>query len=94
MDNAMKKNKTELKNIIRGLFPTLMACFFLCVAWIWGNREDWVRFRIFLVASIIVAMWFPAVLICQKLDNRFDRLEELLKNDEQSESGEKTEQQN
>ena len=82
----MKKNKTELKNIIRGLFPILTSCFCLYVAWIWGNREERVRFSIFLVASIIVAMWFPAVLICQRLDKRFDRLEELLKNNEPGKS--------
>jgi len=85
MDNAMKNNKRELKNIIRAVFPLLLVCFFMGVAWIWGNRREWVRFSICLAWAIIVGMWFPAVLVCQRLDKRFDRLEKLLGKKSQSE---------
>ena len=87
MDNPVKKNKTELKNIIRAVFPLFLVCFFMGVAWIWGNRGEWVRFSISLAWAIIIGMWFPALLVCQKLDKRFDQLEKLL--DKKSQSKEK-----
>lgn len=74
----MKKNRTKQRNVILTVFPLVLCSFFLCIAWVWGNREDWVRFKLFLVAAIIVGMWFPACLIRQKLDERFDRLEKFL----------------
>ena len=85
MDNPVKKNKTELKNIVRAVLPLFLVCFSMGVAWIWGNRGEWVRFSIYLVWAIIVGMWFPAVLVCQRLDKRFDRLEKLLGKKSQSE---------
>jgi len=90
----MKKDKIELKNIIRAVFPILLVCFFIGVAWIWGNRGEWIRFSICLAWAVIVGMWFPAVLVCQRLDKRFDRLEKLLGPKKLSEKGEKVVKQN
>ena len=65
----------------------LSPCFFLFVAWIWAYRGDWARFALFGIATIIAAMWFPTLILCRKIDERFEQLEKILIEKKQDEKG-------
>jgi Flp pilus assembly protein TadB len=81
----MKQDETKRKKMktffVMG--PLLLACFFLFVAWIWAYRGDWARFVLFGILTIVVAMWFPTLILCRKIDERFERLEKILSNKNQ-----------
>ena len=79
------KNK---KNLIKMFVPIIASCFVLFVAGLWGHRGDRVRFFYFLIVAIVVALPFPGLIVAQKLDERFDRLEEILKDKKQVEKKE------
>ena len=78
----MKKNDKKrrgLKGLIAALFPLLMAFFLLWMAWLWGNREEWVWFGFYFGGSIILATFIPGVLILGEIVEVSDRLEKILK---------------
>ena len=91
-------SKISSKNVFKAMLPLFFVSIMLLLAGLAAKVGDVILFQILLVGSIITALGFPAALICifvnSKLDERFDRLEELLKNNKQGGSGEKTEQQN
>lgn len=74
----------KLKRSLITISPVLLACFFLLIACFWLYYKEWGRFCFFFTGSIIVAMWMPGVIVRQKLDERFDRLESLLKEKQKS----------
>lgn len=69
----------DKKNLAKAFIPLVAAGFLLLVAAFWGNAGDEVRFMVFLATAIIVGLQFPGLIVVQKLEERFDRLEELLK---------------
>ena len=83
-------SKKHTKNIFMMLLPIFLASIMLLLAGLAAEVGEVILFRILLVFSIITALGHPAILICigvnSKLDERFDRLEELLKNNEQGKS--------
>lgn len=85
----MKEGRLGRKDFIRMVIILLMACFFLYSAWISGHQGNWVRFSICLATYTIFAIWLPSILIRQKIDERFDRLEKLLGKKDQGEKQEK-----
>jgi len=85
----MKQGETNRKKMktVFVMGPLLLACFFLFAAWIWAYRGDWARFALFGILTIMVAMWFPALILCRKIDERFERLEKILSDKNQGEKG-------
>lgn len=61
-------------------FPLVLAFSLLFLVGIWAHSGESDVIVIFLlpVAANIIAMWFPAILICQKIDKRLERLEAIL----------------
>ena len=73
------KSRRILKNLIAGLIPLLLAFFFLAVALVWGNRQEWVWFGFYFGASIITAVFLTGFLIFCTIREASDRLEKILK---------------
>jgi hypothetical protein len=82
-----KPKKTKIISLVKLMTSVLLACFPLFFAWIWAYRGDWARFALFGILTIMVAMWFPALIICRKIDERFERLEKILSDKNQGEKG-------
>lgn len=84
-------SKKSSRDVFKAMLPMFFVCILLLLAGIAAKVGEVILFQILLVTSIIMSLGFPAALICiivnSKLDERFDRLEELLKNNEQGESG-------
>ena len=91
-------SKKSSKNVFKVMLPFIFTSILLLFAGLAAKVGEVILSQILLVGSIITALGYPAILICigvnSKLDERFDRLEEVLKNKEQGRSSEKTEQQN
>lgn len=83
-------SKISSKKVFKLMLPMFFTCILLLFAGLAAKVGDVIAFQILLVGSIIAALGYPAILICicvnSKLDERFDRLEELLKNNEQGKS--------
>jgi flagellar motor component MotA len=75
----MSKRQPTLRQIIAMIIPLVVAFFMLFLAWVWAGLGMNNLFIIHVAAAIIVAFGYPAEYIRAKLDERFDRLEELLK---------------
>lgn len=78
----MKKNEKKrrgLKGLIAMLIPMLGAFFLLWMAWLYGNREEWVWFGFYFGGAMILAMCIPGVLIAGHIVEVSDRLEKILK---------------
>ena len=84
-------SKKSSKNVLKVMLPFIFTSILLLFAGLAAEKGDVILSQILLVGSIIMSLGYPAILICigvnSKLDERFDRLEELLKNNEQGESG-------
>ena len=82
--------KISSKNVFKVMLPFIFTSILLLFAGLAAEKGDVILSQILLVGSIITALGYPAILICivvnSKLDERFDRLEELLKNNEQGKS--------
>jgi len=65
------------KRIFKILLPILMSGIFLCLAGVAALFEEFLLFSILLVGAIIQSLGLPAILICLKLDERFDRIERI-----------------
>ena len=77
----MKTDEPKLRNIIIAVFPLVLAFSLLFFVGIFSSihAEEGIIIVIILpVAANIIAMWFPAILICQKIDKRLERLEAIL----------------
>lgn len=78
----MAKPKIGSKDILIGISPMLIYAFYLLMAWLWAKRGDWSTAMFFLISSVIWPMFSFALLMSivlgKKLDNRFDKLEEIL----------------
>jgi len=83
------ETKKMFKRIIIMSIPILVSFLFLFWAWIWNSLGMKILCYIHLVGAIIVAMDYPATIICHKLDDRFDRLEEILKEKDKKEESKK-----
>jgi hypothetical protein len=79
-------SKKSTKNVFKVMLPWFFTSILLLFAGFAAEKGDVILSQILLVGSIIMSLGFPAALICicvnSKLDERFDRLEELLKNNE------------
>jgi len=75
----MKKTKTWVKRFVMPMIPLIIALLLVGEGWIWSmfGQKDFLL--IHLTLAIIVGMGYPAAEICNKLEERFGRLEELLK---------------
>jgi hypothetical protein len=80
-------SKKFIRIAFKMMSPIIIASILLLFAGLAAEKGDVILFQILQVGSIITALGFPAILICfgvnSKLDERFDRLEELLKKNEQ-----------
>ena len=83
-------SKKSGKDVFKVMLPIFFASILLLFAGLAAKVGEDILSRILLVGSIITALGFPAAVICivfnSKLDERFDRLEELLKNNESGKS--------
>ncbi len=79
----MKKKAYPLANVLSICFASLLMFFFFAVAWIWGKREEWVRFSLAVAWGLAVSMWIPALLVCAKIDQKFTEVREMLSIKEQ-----------
>lgn len=64
---------------VRSICLCFLTVVFLFVTWLPIERSKWGYVAVYFACSIISAMWFAASVIRWKMDERFDRLEELLK---------------
>ena len=82
-------NRKRFKKRAGPVFGVALASLSLVCGMIWGYKDDWVRFAGYSVAAIILATVAGALLVCRKLDERFDQLEERAKSGLGSEKDEK-----
>ena len=82
----MKTKTYSLANVLRICFPLLLTFAFFMVAWVWGKREEWVRFSLAVAWGLAVSMWMPALLVCAKIDQKFTEVCELLREKEERET--------
>ena len=75
----------KTKNAFKFIYPIAVAFMLTIGAGYAAESGDLILFYIWLVWAIIVALLIPTTIICRKLDERFDRLEEILAKKENEE---------
>ena len=73
-----KKNEVKMKFRVVPIVTFSFAGLCLLAGWSFGDKGDWVFFGSYSIAAVILTMLAAAVLICQTLEKRFDRLEKLI----------------
>jgi hypothetical protein len=73
----MPSERQWLKRRMLTASGVLFAGLLYLDGWIWGNRGDWARFACYLTGTLMLTIILAAELVRQKLDEKFERLEQL-----------------
>ncbi len=76
--NEKEVKPHRMKRMLAPTFPMLGAGLCLIAAWVRSGQSDWAIVAAYIAGSVILGTLASGVLICAKLDERIDRLEEKL----------------
>ncbi|MBW2149675.1 MAG: hypothetical protein JRI22_22000 [Deltaproteobacteria bacterium] len=81
---------SKLKKRIGWSTALFSMCVLLFAAGVWGHRGDVIRFAFFLTIALIAALHLVGTGMLMQLDERFDRLEKLLREKAECEDNNKS----
>jgi hypothetical protein len=74
----MANEKHWLKRRMVPLVSFLFAGLLYLTGWVCGNRGDWIHLAAYLTGALMLTIVSSEVLVSQKLDEKFERLEQLV----------------
>ena len=72
--NVKQRNAKKVGCVVAGLGALVQ----LVAAIVWGMRQEWFRFGLFLSGCIIMVVFFTGICIQLSIDIRFNQLEECI----------------